>query len=333
MAGGSSHRKTPGSWLADVTQPCLHCWGFPSPGTPKCDSDTWGCDARTPSQPPSQGCHADRTGAQGRGVRPSLPVVSQHAGTTQCTPTLLQGREVPEATSHPPRAHAAASTSPDPPETPTRPHGQRSRVAPPRSACTVQKSEGGDEGLVEQAASNTKGKMEVEGEGLQGWGPKAVGRDGGSEHVSGPWGGSTSLVPAATRGWWGRVAAGAPGCCAPLYPCVEPPGQAGGGSRLEVQWHGHYPKPILATAQGVPAPTPQKACPVSNPRACPHLTGAGLPTAQSLRSSSGRGEGKGSPGGGEEMAAGRRWPQRDVPSAHFPGLLTRGARAPVLGTG
>ena len=57
---------------------------------------------------------------------------------------------------------------------------------------------------MEQAALNKKrGGMEVKGAGLWGWGPKVVGQDRGSEHVSRSWVGSMSLTPAATPVQWG----------------------------------------------------------------------------------------------------------------------------------
>lgn len=185
--------------------------------------------------------------------------------------------------------------------------------------------------------------MEVKGAGLQVWEPKAAGRDGGSEHISRIWGGSMSVVPAATPVPVGRhLPMCVPGYCAPpvlhTVGCT-PPWWGGRGkcpwSNLQVGYctsnGGTVDTPSLNLAKAERDPTlhhPQAALlPPSHREQAAYCSESPLLI--------GAGEGKESPGGGKEMAAevGRRWPQRDVPSVRSRWLLTRGARAPVLGTG
>lgn len=93
---------------------------------------------------------------------PSLPWMFQHARAVQRA--ILQGHKSSPGT----RAAANMSPCPATPKIPV-PHPHPGPTAQ-GLARAVQKSKSGDEVLVEQAASNTKGRMEVKGEGLRGWG-------------------------------------------------------------------------------------------------------------------------------------------------------------------
>lgn len=119
-------------------------------------------DAGLLSKCPSLSCHAGKMRAWGqRGAPVSLGCSSMPG---QCREQFCK------ATSHHP-AHVLLPTCPPalpPPKSlPPTPHPGPTAQGLARA---VQKSKSGDEVLVEQAASNTKGRMEVEGEGLRGWG-------------------------------------------------------------------------------------------------------------------------------------------------------------------